>query len=77
VHRLSFVPVAIETLGALGEEATAFLKDLGSRIANVSKEPRAPAFLMQRISVAIQRGNAACILGTAPNSSSLDDIFYL
>jgi hypothetical protein len=72
-----FVPVAIETLGALGEEAMVFLKDLGSRIANVSKEPRAPAFLMQRISVAIQRGNAACILGTAPNSSSLDDIFYL
>jgi hypothetical protein len=29
-----FVPVAIETLGALGEEATAFLKDLGSRITN-------------------------------------------
>jgi len=43
----------------------------------MSKEPRSFEFLMQRVSVAIQRGNAACILGTMPNASDLADIFYL
>ena len=28
-----FIPLAVETLGTLGKEATAFLKDLGRRIA--------------------------------------------
>jgi hypothetical protein len=56
-----FVPVAIETFGALGDEATAFLTELGRRIAAVTLDRRSTAFLMQRISVALQRGNAACI----------------
>ena len=43
----------------------------------VTQERRSFEFLMQRISVAIQRGNAACILGTLPSASELDDIFYL
>ena len=59
-------------------EATAFLKDLGGRIAAVTKERRAVEFLLQRISVAIQRGNAACVLGTTPDCNrNLDDIFYI
>ena len=73
-----FVPIAVETLGALGEEATAFLKDLGGCIAAVTKERRAIEFLLQRISVAIQRGNAACVLGTTTDCNrNLDDIFYI
>ena len=72
-----FIPIADETLGALGDDATAFLKDLGGRIATVTKEHRATEFLLQRVSVALHRGNAACIFGTLPNSADLDDIFYL
>jgi hypothetical protein len=74
-----FIPVAVETLGALGEDAASFLKELRSQIAAVTKKSRASEFLLQRISVAIKRGNAACILGTLSScsSSDLDDIFYL
>ena len=74
-----FVPVAIETFGALGETAIDFLRDLGRRIAKVTGERRATEFLLQLISCAIQRGNAACVLGTAADNDSdnLDDIFYL
>jgi len=72
-----FVPVAVETLGALGEEAAAFISDLGRRIAATTGEPRSSAFLFQRHSVAIQRGNAASVVGTSPLSSGLDDIFYI
>jgi len=40
------------------------VKELGRRMAEINKEPRSTMFLRQRLSVAVQRGNAACILGT-------------
>jgi len=72
-----FIPVAVETLGALGVDAATFFKDLGARVKTVTQERRSFEFLMQRVSVAIQRGNAACILGTLPFNSNLDAIYYL
>jgi len=56
-----FVPVAVETLGALGQEAAQFISDLGRRITATTGQPRSVAFLFQRLSVAIQRGNAASV----------------
>ena len=38
--------------------------EIGRRIAEVSHDSRSTSFLRQRISVAIQRGNAACVNGT-------------
>ena len=72
-----FVPVAVETLGALGEEAATFLRDIGRRIAVAAGEPRSTQFLFQRLSIAIQRGNAASVVGTASSNGCLDDVFYL
>ena len=59
-----FSPVAIETLGAWGPGALAFVKDLGSRIASTSGEPRSSFFLRQRLDIAVQRGNAVAVRGT-------------
>ena len=53
-----FTPVAIETSGVFGPKTTEFLKELGVRLRQVSGD------LTQRLSVAIQRGNAASVLGT-------------
>jgi len=50
-----------------------FLQKLGRRITNTSAEPRSFMFLMHRLSVAVQRGNAVCVTGTAPSSPSLDN----
>ena len=72
-----FIPIAIETLGVPGDEALSFFHDLGQRIAVATAEPRSFQFLMQRLSVAIQRGNAACIVGTVPSSAGWDELFYL
>ena len=72
-----FTPIAIETIGALGDEALSFLQDLGHRIAAVTAEPRSFQFLLQRLSVAVQRGNAACIVGTVPSSGLWDELYYL
>ena len=73
-----FIQEAVETLGALGEEATACLKDLGIRIAATTKEHRSFDFLMQRVSVVVQRDNAACVLGTtSDNNNKLEYLFYI
>ena len=72
-----FVPIAVETMGVVGEEGLTFLKELGARISTSTKKRRSFEFLMQRFSVAIQRGNAACIRGTLPSASGLGDIYYL
>ena len=72
-----FIPVAVESLGALGAEATALFRKIGQRITAATGELRSGQFLMQRLSVTVQRGNAACILGTVPASLGLDDISYI
>jgi len=69
-----FIPVAVESAGAFGQDATEFLQELGRRIAAATGDPRATEFLFQRLSVAVQRGNAACVLGTCTDSCS-DDFF--
>lgn len=60
----SFTPVAIETLGAIGPKSLAFLKDLGRRIRQQTGESKALPYLLQRLSVAVQRGNSASVLGS-------------
>ena len=54
----TFIPVAVETLGPMGPEAKAFFIDLGRRLSQHTGEPRSTSYLMQRVSMAIQKGNA-------------------
>ena len=67
---LIFVPIAIETSGVIGKASLAFLAELGLRIKSATSEPRSFAYLLQRLSVAVQRGNAISILGTAAKDQS-------
>ena len=59
-----FILVAIETLGAWGSLGAAFVNEVGRRITAVSGDARATAFIKQRLALAVQRGNAAAVLGT-------------
>ena len=59
-----FVPLAVESLGVLGHEARAFLRDLARRLTSFTDDQQSHQFLLQRVAVAIQRGNAAAVLGT-------------
>ena len=67
---VDFVPFVIETSGVWGEQALILVTEIGRRMAEVSKDPRSTTFLRQRLSVAVQRGNAACILGTLRGTDS-------
>ena len=61
---VDFTPVAIETSGTWGPDGWALVSELGRRTAALSRKPRSTAFLRQRISIAIQRGNAYCVTAT-------------
>jgi len=60
----NFVPLAFETLGPICESGTSFLDELGGRLTAVTADPRERSFLYQRLSVAIQHGNAICLTNT-------------
>ena len=70
-----FVPVAIESTGVFGPQAHVFFSELGCRIKEETEEPLSLHYVHQRIAVAIQRGNAATVLGTSPPGDT-DPIFY-
>ena len=57
-----FVPVAVETLGVFGIEARHFFKEVARRMEIATDDYFTHQHLVQRISVAIQRGNAAAVL---------------
>ena len=67
-----FIPLAFETLGAWGTQAQKFVGDLGERIAGITGDVRETAFLKQRLSIALQRGNAISIRGTLKALNDLE-----
>ena len=69
-----FVPVAIETLGAWNPEGINLVQEIGRRASIITGDPREGSFIFQRISVAVQRGNATSFSGTLPAESTEDDI---
>src|SRR6218665_1163314 len=63
-----FQPVAIETLGPLDPSACDFINQIGSRMSAITGDRRETAFLLQRLSMAIQRFNLVAFLGTFPSA---------
>ena len=61
-RKITRILAAVETLGPICSDGAEFITELGHRIASVSGDPRDTAFLFQRISIAVQRGNAASVL---------------
>ena len=64
----------METLGTWGPSAISLCEDLGGRIARETGDLRSLAFLKQRLSLAVQRGNAVSVLGTLPQSIEVQDL---
>ena len=64
LHSYDFVPIAVETSGVFGPRTLSFLKELGRRLRRQTGEKKATTYLFQRLSLAVQRGNAISILGT-------------
>ena len=71
------IPIAIETFGAWGTEGSSFIKSIGQKIQGLTGNKRSTFYLFQSFSIAVQRGNAASILGTVKPGKKLDEIYYL
>ena len=63
-----FTPVAIETGGVVGPQSLAFIRELGRRLELVTGDANSFVHLLQRLSIAVQRGNAASVLGSIDHS---------
>ena len=59
------------------DEAIHFFDELSNKIVEKTNEHRSKSFLRQRISMAIQRGNTAAVMGTFRTGDKMDEIFYL
>ena len=58
VQSYSFQPLAFENSGTMNESCFEFICDLGNKISSVTGDCLEARFLLQRISVTIQRFNA-------------------
>ena len=68
-----FVPIACESLGVFGAETLSFHKDLGHRLHKTTGDSQSYQFLLQRLSVEIQRENSTSVLGTLSSFDGLED----
>ena len=64
-NRYRFEPIAIEKAGVMGPSARVIVEEIGKRISEKSGEKRETWWLLQRLSIAVQRGNALSILSPA------------
>ena len=70
--------VAIESSGAIDPQSRAFLRELGRRVQLESSGTNSTMYLLQRLLVAVQRGNAVAIMGSlVPANSFLFCLFCL
>ena len=61
---ICFIPIAYETSGVVGPLSLIVLKELGHRLSATTGDTKSYSYLLQCLSVAVQRGNAASIIGT-------------
>ena len=59
-----FFPVAIETAGTWNRMAVELVQEIGRRITLVTEDSRETVLLFQRLSIALQRGNAVSFHST-------------
>ena len=72
-----FQPVALEVQGSLGESSEIFITRPFKMLCRSHDDQRAGSFLKQRISMALQIGNAACVLGTVSDRDAFEETYYI
>ena len=69
-----FQPVALEVQGSLGESNEISIRRLAKMLCRSHDDQPAGSFLKQRISMALQIGNAACVLGTVSDRDVFEEV---
>jgi len=63
-HNVMFYAIAIETAGTWDDMAIELVQQIGRRTTVITQDTRETVFLFQRLSIALQRGNAVSFLNT-------------
>ncbi|KAF2896322.1 hypothetical protein ILUMI_09853 [Ignelater luminosus] len=71
------LPFAVESLGPWSNSVRNFINELEHGMMMATGDAQSKQFFIQRISLAIQRGNAASVMGTFPPSAAMEEIFLL
>ena len=69
LHSYTFIPLAFETYGPINNKGIKFVQELGRRLRTISDDPRESAFLLQRISVTLQRFSVIAFSDTFTSAS--------
>jgi hypothetical protein len=69
-----FVPLGFETLGAMGRSTRDLVDFLGRRLVVATGNSRAGEYLLQRLSLAILRGNVGSVVGSVQQTD--DDSYF-
>ena len=72
-----FQPLAFEIQGGVEPSTSTFLKNLCKKLCVCNQENTAGSFFRQRLSLAIQVGNAASVGGTVRDEDHLSELYYL
>ena len=73
----AFQPIALETFGSWAPGSLKFIKSIGEQIKLATDEPRSTYYLLQRISIILQRSNAASIIESLGPKTDLKEVFEL
>ena len=65
---LKIIVSCVEILGAWGSCVRSLVRRIGSRVMEQSGDNRATQFLIQKVAIDVQRGNAASVMATIPSS---------
>jgi len=69
----NFLAFAVETFGPFSDDTKLFVKKLGPIVNSKSGNFYAKTFFVNKISLAIQRGNVAGILGKIPSTAKIKE----
>ena len=72
-----FQSVALGVEGSLGESSEIFITRLCKMLCRSHDVQRDGSFLKQRISMALQIANAACLLGTVSDRDAFEEMYYI
>ena len=72
-----FQPVTLEVEGSLGESSEIFITRLCKMLCRSHDDQRTGSILKQRISMALQTGNAAHVLGTVSDKDAFEETHYI
>ena len=70
-----FVPVGVETFSAYDPQGNKLVKEIGKKNQEANSEKLSTYFLFKDMPMAIQQGNAICVMGCPKNRKCQNSFF--